>query len=160
MALETRIPRPGAARTGQHSLVAGVALFSRRPAELASFYEQVLRTSFTHRVHEDGREHWIVALGGVQLEVKALETAAGDPTSDSFGSLDAAGTSRSELSFRVADVSASVARALVSGGRVLQKAEAFDWGTFAVVLDPDGNRLGLFHEPTRTSSNSDTEAQA
>jgi predicted enzyme related to lactoylglutathione lyase len=159
VALETPIPRPGAARRGDQSTVVGLALFSRRPAELARFYEQVLRTAFTHRVHADGREHWIVALGGVQLEVKALETAAGEPTSDSFGSIDASGTSRSELSFRVADVPAAAARALVAGGRVLQKAEDFDWGTFAVVLDPDGNRLGLFQPPVH-APNSDTEAQA
>jgi predicted enzyme related to lactoylglutathione lyase len=156
MALETRIPRPRAARTGSDPLVAGVALFSRRPTELARFYEQVLRTSFTHRVHEDGREHWIVALGRVQLEIKALETAGNIPTSDAFGSAEASGTSRSELSFRVADVAMAVHHAVADGGSLLQPVETFSWGTFAVVLDPDGNRLGLFHEPT-AAPNSHTE---
>jgi predicted enzyme related to lactoylglutathione lyase len=158
MALETRIPRPGAARTGNDPLVAGVALFSGRPADLARFYEQVLRTSFTHRVHEDGREHWIVAMGRVQLEIKALATAAGAPTSDAFDSVGSVGTSRSELSFRVADVAMAVHHAVAAGGSLLQPAETFSWGTFAVVLDPDGNRLGLFHEPT-AASNSHTESE-
>ena len=159
MALETKIPGRSAAGTGNETLVAGLALFSSKPAELARFYEQVLRTAFTHRVHADGREHWIAAMGGVQLEIKALMAADGQPTADAHGSIDAAGMSRSELSFQVAGVSSAAARALVAGGRVLQKAETFDWGTFAVVLDPDGNRLGLF-EPPVAPHNSDMEDQA
>lgn len=159
MALETKIPSREATGTGNETLVAGLALFSRRPAELARFYEQVLRTAFTHRAHDDGREHWITSLGGVQLEIKALESAQGEPTADAFSSGEASGMSRSELSFQVAGVSAAASRAIVAGGRMLQKAQAYDWGTFAVVLDPDGNRLGLF-EPPAAASNSDMEDQA
>jgi predicted enzyme related to lactoylglutathione lyase len=156
MALETKLPSHAATGTGNETLVAGLALFSSKPAELARFYEQVLRTAFTHRVHGDGREHWIVALGGVQLEVKALQTAAGDPTADAHDSASSTGMGRSELSFQVAGVAAAVARALVAGGRVLQKAETFDWGKWAVVLDPDGNRLGLY-EPAVAEADSDME---
>lgn len=159
MALETKIPSREATGSGNEALVAGLALFSRQPAELARFYERVLRTSFTHRAHADGREHWVVALGGIQFEIKAVEGAQGEPTADAFSSGEATGMGRSELSFRVAGVAAAAARALVAGGRVLQKAQAFDWGTFAVVLDPDGNRLGLY-EPPATDSSSDTEEHA
>jgi len=67
---------------------------------------------------------------------------------------------RSELSFRVPGVPSAVARALVAGGRVLQPAETFAWGTFAVVLDPDGNRIGLFEPPVADDSESNLEAQA
>lgn len=158
MALETPIPNRSAAGTATESFVAGVALFSAKPAELARFYEQVLRTAFTHRVHADGREHWIVALGGVQLEIKALTTADGAATADAFDSV-AGGVGRSELSFGVTGVAAAVARALIAGARVLQPAQAFDWGTFAVVLDPDGNRLGLF-DPTVTADSNSQEEQA
>lgn len=147
MALETKLPSREATGTGSQSVVAGVALFSDAPAELAAFYETVLRTRFTHRVHEDGREHWIVALDGVQLEIKSVVAADGQPTADAFSSDESVGMSRSELSFRVAGVSSAVARATLAGGRVLQKAETHGWGTFAVVLDPDSNRLGLFEEP-------------
>ncbi len=156
MALEQKLPGRSATGTGNESVVAGAALFSDAPAELAAFYEKVLRTSFTHRVHDDGREHWIVGMDGIQLEIKALETAARQPTADAFASDESVGMSRAELSFRVAGVSAAVARATLSGGRVLQKAETFDWGTFAVLLDPDSNRLGLFEPPTETP----TEEQA
>lgn len=176
MALETKLPSVNAAGTGTELLVAGLALFSERPAELARFYEQVLRTAFTHRVHDDGKEHWITALGGVQLEIKALSTADGAPTTDgaatlvgevsnepslhvNIGStLPSSGVSRSELSFRVHGVAPTVARALVAGGRVVQRAETFSWGTFAVVLDPDSNRLGLFEPPAPNSTTESEEA--
>ncbi|MCW2962460.1 MAG: Glyoxalase-like domain [Thermoleophilia bacterium] len=158
MALETPIPTTAANGTANQALVAGLALFSTKPEELARFYEQVLRTAFTHRVHEDGREHWIVAMGGVQLEIKALETADGAPTSDSFGTDAAGGISRSELSFQVPSASAASARAMVAGGRILQKATSYDWGTFGVVTDPDGNRLGLFEAPNEDIPT--TEGQA
>lgn len=159
MSLETKIPGRAATGTGNETLVAGLALFSRQPAELARFYEQVLRTAFTHRVHGDGREHWITSLGGVQLEIKALQSAQGEPTADAYSSGEASGIGRSELSFQVAGVAGAAARALVAGGRMLQTAQRYDWGTFAVVLDPDGNRLGLY-EPPAAAANSDMEDQA
>jgi predicted enzyme related to lactoylglutathione lyase len=158
MALETPTPTNAATGTAHEARVAGLALFSREPAALASFYEQVLRTSFTHRVHDDGREHWIVALGGIQLEVKALETAMGTPTNDAYGTDGGRSISRSELSFTVPSASAASARAMVAGGRIVQKAETLAWGTFAVVLDPDGNRLGLFEEPARNVSTTEGRA--
>lgn len=157
MALETKLPGLSATGTGTGPAVVGVALFSDAAAELVAFYEAVLRTPFTHRVHEDGREHWIASLDSIQVEIKSVVDAAGTPTPDAFRSDESVGMSRAEMSFRVAGVNAAVARATVAGGRVLQRAEAFDWGTFAVVLDPDSNRLGLFEPPT---SNSDTEGPA
>lgn len=155
MALETPIPRTEALGSDQ-TLVAGVALFSEDPARLVRFLETVLRVTFTRRAHDDGREHWITSLAGVQLEVKALRTTDGSPTPDSAGT-NATGVSRAEVSFQVAGVAGAAARAMVNGGRIVQKAEAFDWGTFAVVLDPDGNRIGLFEPPTSTPT---TEGQA
>ena len=156
MARHAKLPSREAAGHGTTTLVAGVALFSSRPAELARFYEQVLRTSFTHRVHDDGREHWIVEMSGVQVEIKALVAADGSPTADAHASDAATGMSRSELSFRIAGVASAVARSLVAGGRLLEKAQTHSWGTWAVVLDPDGNRLGLF-EPALDDSNSEEE---
>jgi predicted enzyme related to lactoylglutathione lyase len=56
----------------------------------------------------------------------------------------------------VSGVAGAAARAMVNGGKIMLKAEQLDWGTFAVVLDPDGNRIGLFEPPTT----SDTEGPA
>ena len=72
---------------------------------------------------------------------------------------NADGVSRSETSFQVAGVAGAAARAMVNGGRIVQKATQYDWGTFAVVLDPDGNRIGLF-EPQTVSTTPTTEEQA
>lgn len=160
MALEAKIQRREAAGTGSDPLVAGVAVFARRPAELTGFYEQVLRTSFTHRVHEDGREHWIASLDGVQLEVKALAAADGVATTDAFASSTTTGMSRSEWSFRVPNVEAAVARAILAGGALLQRAEQHEWGTFAVVADPEDNRVGLFTPPPASHQHSNVEEQA
>jgi len=150
MALEQKLPGLSATGTGNESGVAGIALFSDAPAELAAFYEKVLRTGLTHRVHEDGREHWIVDMDGIHLEIKALMTAGGEPTSDAFASDESVGMSRAEMSFRVVGLSGAVARATLAGARVLQKPETHRWGSFAVLLDPDSNRLGLFEPPTAT----------
>ncbi|MBC7461379.1 MAG: hypothetical protein H7287_08450 [Thermoleophilia bacterium] len=151
MALETPVPRSEALGTEQ-TLVAGVALFTVDTARLVKFYETLLRVRFTKRLHDDGREHHIASLGAVQLEVKALRTADGSPTPDAAGT-NADGVSRSELSFQVAGVAGAAARAMVNGGRIVQKAQTYDWGTFAVVLDPDGNRTGLFEPNTSTPTN-------
>ena len=160
MALSTRIPRPAAARSkGEGLAVVGVALFAHEPAKLARFYDQVLRTSLEHRVHDDGREHWIARMGGVHLEIKALSTASGAPTPDAHESGQPGGMGRMELSFRVPDVSTALYRAVEAGARVLQEAETFPWGTWAVVVDPEGNRLGLF-TPPQSDTNSDPEDQA
>ena len=161
MAVEQKLPGMTAAAVDRDSMMVGAALFSDDAAKLAAFYSKVLQIAFEHRVHDDGREHHIAEVGGgVRFEIKALTTAAGERASDA-GASAAGGQSRSEISFRVSDVAKASASALVSGARVLQKAEAFSWGTFATIVDPDGNRLGLWSPPqTQSDNNSDTEGQA
>jgi predicted enzyme related to lactoylglutathione lyase len=155
MALETPVPRSEALGSEQ-TLVAGVALYSVDPDRLSAFFQKVLRVTFRHRAHEDGRVHFIASLAGVQLEIKALRKADGTPTPDAAGT-DPNGVSRSEVSFQVSGVAGAAARAMVNGGRIVLKAEQLEWGTFAVVLDPDGNRIGLFEPPTVPTT---TEGQA
>jgi predicted enzyme related to lactoylglutathione lyase len=115
-----------------------------------------------HRVHANGSEHWIAAQGGVQVEIKALTCADGSPTPDGAATREhgESGTSRAELSFQVDDVAAASARAVISGGRVLQRAETFSWGTFAVVLDPELNRIGLFTPPREQAQSPILEGEA
>lgn len=158
MALEQKLPGVTAAGTERETLVAGVALFSQDAAKLAAFHAKVLQVAFEHRVHDDGREHHIADLGGLKFEIKSLVTASGERTSDAGATQGSNEVSRSELSFRVADVAGASARALVSGARIVQKAMTHDWGTFAVIQDPDGNRIGLWSPPHAT--NSDMEGTA
>lgn len=132
----------------EHAL-AGVAIFAHQPASLASLYADILGRRLDRRVHTDGREHWILALGGVQLEIKALRTADGERTSDAVGTEQAAGgTSRAELSLTVPDARAAFERAIELGCTPNQAPEQHSWGTFATVIDPEGNRLGLYTPPS------------
>lgn len=162
MALEQKLPGMTANAVDRDSMLVGAALFSTDAAKLAAFYAKVLQIAFEHRVHEDGREHYIAEVGGgVRFEVKALHTAAGERTADAGPTDGAARASRSEISFRVNDVSGASARALVTGARVVQKAAVETWGTFGVIQDPDGNRIGLWSPPqSSTDMNSDQEGQA
>jgi hypothetical protein len=84
MGLETPIPRSEALGTAQ-TLVAGVALYSLDPERLVTFFQTVLRVTFTKRAHEDGRVHFIASLAGLKFEIKALRTADGSPTRDAAG---------------------------------------------------------------------------
>jgi predicted enzyme related to lactoylglutathione lyase len=59
-------------------------------------------------------------------------------------------------SVQVEDVQAAVQRALEADGSVHLGAAEHDWGTYAIVMDPDGNRLGLY----APVYNSEMEGQA
>ena len=128
--------------------VAGIAIFADDPASLAAAWLTVLGIELEHRVHEDGREHWIGDLGGVHVELKALTTAAGETTSDAVGD-EARGTSRAELSFTVGDARATFERALAEGWTAHEQPAEHRWGTFCTVLDPEGNRIGLYTPPAQ-----------
>lgn len=135
--------------TRQPALV-GAAIFSTNPQRLVEFYEAVAGVSFTHRVHDDGREHFIADLGAVHVEVKALTQADGTPTPDAIAGTPADGAGRIELSFTVDDAAAAFAHALDLGAQPHEAPVSFSWGTFGTVTDPDGNRLGLFTPPSST----------
>lgn len=127
--------------------IVGVAFFSAHPARLTSFYELLLGLAFDHRRHGDGREHWVTTVDGIHLEVKATHRTDGTPTPDAV----VAGGSHSsvEVSVRVDDAYAAVLHALELGARPHMPVVERSWGSVGVVLDPDGNRLGLYAPPTR-----------
>jgi predicted enzyme related to lactoylglutathione lyase len=131
-----------------------VALFSGTPAELAAFYGMLLGLRFERRVHEDGRDHRICRLGGVHVEIKAARTASGEPTPDAAGGARGE-VSSIELSFEVENAARSREYALTLGASELQDVSEHSWGTWAVVLDPDGNRMGLWSRPNETLTTND-----
>ena len=128
--------------------VAGIAVFADDAPALAAAWLAVLGIELEQRVHDDGREHWIGDLGGVHVELKALRTATGDTTSDAVGD-EARGTSRAELSFTVEDAGATFERALAEGWHAHEQPATHRWGTFCTVLDPEGNRIGLYTPPAQ-----------
>lgn len=142
----------GAARGVARRLV-GAALLSAEPKRLVDFYGAVLGLRFEHRVHPDGREHFINDLEGIHLEVKALVAADGSATSDAVKEVGPSGdVSSIELSYEVVDFDTAFHGAVDLGARVHSEPEDFAWGRFGVVLDPDGNRLGLFAPPSSSST--------
>ncbi|MCW2925217.1 MAG: Glyoxalase-like domain [Thermoleophilia bacterium] len=115
-----------------------MTVLSSRPSELASFYARVLGTPLDGGVdHLTGEAMFRTQLDGLEFEV--------------IGSSSLSGGSSVQPSVQVPDVAAAVQRALEADGSVQLGAATHDWGTYAIVLDPDGNRLGLFSAPTPTS---------
>ncbi len=109
----------------------GVTIYSSRPGDLASFYAKVLGTSLDGGVdHLSGESMFRTRLDELEFEIVGSSTATG------AGSV--------QPSVQVADVAAAVQRALDADGSVHLGAADHEWGTYAIVVDPDGNRLGLY----------------
>ncbi len=109
----------------------GVTIYSPRPDVLASFYAKVLAMSLDGGVdHLSGEAMFRTQLDGLEFEV--------------IGSNTAVGTGAVQPSVQVDDVASAVQRALDADGAVHLGAADHDWGTYAIVVDPDGNRLGLY----------------
>lgn len=124
----------------------GITIYSPRPDVLAQFYAKVLVTSLDGGVdHLSGEAMFRTRLDGLEFEV--------------IGSSSGVGTGSIQPSVQVEDVAAAVERALEADGSVHLGAATHDWGTFAIVVDPDGNRLGLY-TPATADSDSDLEDQA
>lgn len=127
----------------------GVTIYSSRPGDLASFYARVLGTTFNGGVdHLSGESMFRTQLAGLEFEIVGSADAA---TTGDIGTV--------QPSVHVADVAAAVHRALDADGSVQLGTETHDWGTYAIVADPDGNRLGLYAPGTGTTS-SHTEGTA
>ncbi|MCW2928274.1 MAG: Glyoxalase-like domain [Thermoleophilia bacterium] len=126
--------------------VVGVTIYSSRPAELAAFYARVIGTSLDGGVdHLTGEALFRAQLGGLEFEV--------------IGSNTALGSGAVQPSVLVPDVTAAVQRALDADGSVHLGAAEHSWGSYAIVMDPDGNRLGLY-APAEDASNSESEDTA
>lgn len=135
---------------GDARAIVGVALFSAQPGKLAAFYGMLLGLRFERRLHPDGREHRIAKIGpegsSVHFEIKLSVTPAGQVTPDATPS---AGHGASEISFEVQDAHAAFDYALVLGATELLPITDKPYGLFGSVLDPDGNRVGLYSPLTQ-----------
>jgi predicted enzyme related to lactoylglutathione lyase len=134
--------------------VAGTAIFSEQPGKLAAFYGMLLGLRFERRLHEDGRDHRITDLAGVHVEIKATRQHDGSPTPD-WGTDDKPGVNATELSFEVDDAAAAYEYALKLGAEELQPVAELEWGTWGVLRDPDGNRLGLWSRAGATTTDNE-----
>ena len=125
--------------------IVGVTVYTSRPGDLASFYAKVLGTPLDGGVdHLSGESMFRARLDELEFEIVGSAGAA------------SGGTSSVQPSVQVTDVAAAVQRALEADGSVHLATAEHDWGTYAIVADPDGNRLGLY----APVYNSDPEEQA
>lgn len=126
--------------------IVGAAIFTPNIHRIGAFYERLFGITLDRRNHDDGRIHWICEIGAVHFEIKSTVTADGTPTPDA---VEGGGShSNIELSLRVENAAEMAAIAQNLGATVHQTVETYPWGDFGVVLDPDGNRIGLYSQPT------------
>ena len=139
---------------GDVRAMVGTAIFSNDPARLAAFYGMLLGLRFERRLHNDGREHRIAKLDAgntpLHFEIKAARTSSGEVTPDGQGVV---GSGSIEISFEVQDARAACEYAVVLGGEELLPVVEEPYGSFGSVLDPDGNRVGLY-SPTSAKEGS------
>jgi len=144
---------------GDVRALVGAGIFSANAPALAAFYGMLLGVRFEHRVHTNGCDHRIAKIASLHFEIKATHTAGGARTLDApaevAGGVDA--TSSIELSFSVPDARASYDYALTLSASPFISVEDYAWGAFGTVLDPDGNRVGLYSIAARTDSNTETD---
>ena len=125
--------------------IVGVTIYTSRPGDLASFYAKVLGLPLHGGVdHLSGESMFRARIDELEFEIVG-----------SAGAVSGGGASV-QPSVQVGDVPAAVQRALEADGSVHLGVAEHDWGTYAIVADPDGNRLGLY----APVYNSDTEDPA
>lgn len=106
-----------------------LVLRAMEPARLASFYTH-LGLSFTLHRHGSGPEHYASEGGGVVFEI--------------YPALDKSGTTHAvRLGFEVTDIHATVALLANHGAKVIKPPSSSEWGTRAVLEDPEGHKLEL-----------------
>ena len=124
-----------AADTRTKPALVGVTIYSSRPGDLASFYARVLGVQLDGGVdHLSGESMFRTQLEGMEFEI--------------IGTTAVTSGSAVQPSVQVDDVEAAAQRSLDADGSIHLAAASHDWGTFAVVADPDGNRLGLYAPST------------
>src|SRR5262245_9071339 len=119
--------------------IGGIVFKARDPAALRAWYKRHLGID----VQEWGGAafKWIDAQGKPTAgrTVWSIGDAAGDHYAPSTASF--------MVNYRVADLHALVAALKNEGCNVLEKIEESEYGKFAWVMDPEGNKVELWHPP-------------
>lgn len=120
---------------GKVTGLGGVFIKSSDPSKLKSWYEEHLGLPcdeyghlFSWR-HKDDTEK----LGSTQFSIFDENTSYLDPAKKEF-----------MINFRVDDLEAMIERMKASGLEVVGDIESYDYGKFAWVMDPNGNKIELW----------------
>ena len=121
--------------------IGGVFLKARNPKELAAWYAEHLGVA----AGDDGS----IVFDGP--ESAGMTVFAHFPTDTKyFGD----GSQQSMVNFRVDNMDEMLVRLAAGGVRIDSKREDHDYGRFAWIWDPDGNRVELWEPPGDSGPNS------
>jgi catechol 2,3-dioxygenase-like lactoylglutathione lyase family enzyme len=114
--------------------ISGVILVSERPAELATFYRDVLGLPLIDERHGDTAPHWACEVGDVHFAIHPVADYEGEPTA----------TGAVKLAFMVFDLTAFIAWLEACGVALCYPPTSLgDESRVTAVRDPDGNLIEL-----------------
>ncbi|HTS77820.1 MAG TPA: VOC family protein [Bryobacteraceae bacterium] len=122
--------------------IGGVFLFSNNPKRLAEWYRENLGISYTESPDCSSIYRSFEYRDFTDASVKRTTTWA-ILRSDT----DITGKPRTgQINYRVTSMAETLAH-LQAKGVAIDKTEDYEYGKFAWVTDPDGNKIELFEEP-------------
>jgi catechol 2,3-dioxygenase-like lactoylglutathione lyase family enzyme len=125
--------------------IGGAFLFSNNPKRLAEWYRENLGIGYEESPDCSSIYKSFACRDFTDAAVKRTTTWAILPSEH-----DIAGKPRTgQINYRVKSMTETLSH-LQSKGVAIDKAEDYEYGKFAWVTDPDGNKIELFEEPPET----------
>lgn len=122
--------------------IGGAFLFSNSPKELAAWYETALGLVPSGRNEEDGSVYKMYEYRDLEdSTVKKSTTWAILPAKQNLKGQPRTG----QINYRVKSMEAMLAH-LAAKSIAIEETQTFDYGKFAWLNDPDGNRIELFED--------------
>jgi catechol 2,3-dioxygenase-like lactoylglutathione lyase family enzyme len=122
--------------------IGGVFLFSNNPKQLADWYRENLGISYEASPDCSSFYKSFAYRDFTDAAIKRTTTWAILPSAN-----DINGKSRTgQINYRVKAMAETLAQ-LRSQGVMIEKTEDYEYGKFAWLTDPDGNKIELYEEP-------------
>lgn len=109
--------------------IGGVFFKAQDPEKLMAWYEEHLGIPFQNGYIE------FTAPGSTVFSIKKEDTSEFDPSTKEF-----------MLNFRVADLRSLFAELKEKGVTIIGDMEEYDYGRFAHIVDPEGNKIDLWEQ--------------
>ena len=122
--------------------IGGVFLFSNNPKRLAEWYRDSLGISYEESPDCSSIYKSFAYQDLTDASVKRTTTWAILPSKNDINGKPRTG----QINYRVKSMTETLSH-LQSKGVAIEKTEDYEYGKFAWVTDPDGNKIELFEEP-------------
>ncbi len=122
-----------ASRCVEQSVLLNLVVLRTVDLNRASTFYSAVGLQFTEEQHGSGPKHLSAFIGDVILEL--------------YPALEGRDRSDIRIGFRVNDVRAACAIALINGGTLISEPKEGSWGLRCVIADPDGHRIELTQAP-------------